>query len=251
MLFRSELGRVYHPTLAINAAPAQFAAALASVPLDGTRWAAGTQLSRAAYLEWSAAAPMPGPVHIGEIVRWLGDTLPDDAIITTGAGNFSAWVQRHFCFKRYATHLAPINGSMGYGFPAALAAKLAAPDRTVVSVCGDGDYLMTGQELATAVAQKAAFVTLVINNGMYGTIRAHQEREFPARVYATALHNPDFAAYARAFGAHGETVERTAGFAAAYARAVASGKPALIELRIDPEAISPSATITSLRNRSR
>ena len=242
----AELGRVYHPTLAINAAPTQFVAMLEAVKLDGVRWRAAAKQGHEDYLAWAAPAPMPGAVHLGEVVKWLDKTLSEDAIVTTGAGNFSAWVQRHFSYKRFRTQLGPVNGSMGYGLPAAIAAKLAEPQRTVISVCGDGDYLMTGQELATAMQFGAPVVALIVNNGLYGTIRMHQAREFPRRAYATQLRNPDFAAYARSFGAHGETVERTADFAAAYGRAVASGKPALIELRIDSDAISPTATLSAM-----
>src|SRR5437867_9757852 len=136
---------------------------------------------------------------------------------------------------------------MGYGYPAALAAKLALPERNVIALCGDGDFLMTGQEIATAVQYGAAFVALVVNNGLYGTIRMHQEREYPGRVFGTELRNPDFAAYARAFGAHGEVAERTEDFAPAFERARASGKPALLELRIDPHAITPDTTLSAIR----
>jgi acetolactate synthase-1/2/3 large subunit len=139
---------------------------------------------------------------------------------------------------------------MGYGFPAAIAAKLAAPEREVIAICGDGDFLMNGQELATVVQYGVSFVALVVNNGLYGTIRMHQEREYPGRVFGTDLRNPDFATYARAFGAHGETVERTEDFAAAFERARAARKPALIELRIDPEAITPATTLSAIREKA-
>ena len=194
--------------------------------------------------------PLPGKVQLAEVVRTVSKMLPEDAIVTNGAGNFAAFVHRFFEYKAYRTQLAPTSGSMGYGFPAALAAKLAAPQRPVLALCGDGDFLMTGQELATAVKYGAAFVTLVVNNGQYGTIRMHQEREYPARVYGTGLENPDFAAYARAFGAHGETVARTADFAPAFERAYASGKPALVELKIDPDAITPATTLSAIREKS-
>ncbi|MDQ8031427.1 MAG: thiamine pyrophosphate-binding protein [Bordetella sp.] len=237
-----ELGKVYLPELAINAGYPEFVEALVSTPLRAhPRWAAQTAAARADYTEWGRPRPMPGPVQYGEIVRWLSDHLPDDAVITTGAGNFTGWVHRHFACTGSRTQLAPTNGSMGYSFCSALAAKLTAPERTVVAVCGDGDFLMNGQEIATAVQHGAAFVAIVVNNGIYGSIRMHQERHYPGRVIGTALHNPDFAAYARAFGAHGETVQRTEDFAAAYERARSAGKPALVELRIDPEAIIPSS----------
>ena len=194
---------------------------------------------------------MPGALHYGRVVRWLSDTLPEDAIVSGGAGNFSSWLHRHFRYKGFRTQLGPTNGSMGYGLPAAVAAKLAAPTREVIAFCGDGDFLMNGQEFATAVQYGAPFVALVVNNGLYGTIRMHQEREYPGRVYGTALRNPDFAAYARAFGGHGETVERTEDFAPAYERAKASGKPAIIELRIDPDAITPATTLSAIREKAR
>ena len=192
---------------------------------------------------------MPGAVQYGEIVRWLSEQLPADAVLTTGAGNFTGWVHRHFACTGSRSLLGPTNGSMGYSYCAALAAKLIAPERTVVAVCGDGDFLMNGQEIATAMQYGAPFVAVVVNNGIYGSIRMHQERHYPGRVIGTALHNPDFAAYARAFGAHGETVERTEDFAPAYERACGSRKPALIELRIDPEAITPSTTLSAIRMR--
>jgi acetolactate synthase-1/2/3 large subunit len=242
-----ELGKVYLPELAINSGYPEFMEALAAMPLRANaQWARQTAAARADYAEWSIPVRMPGHVQYGEIVRWLSEQLPDDAVLTTGAGNFTGWVHRHFACKGSRTQLGPTNGSMGYSYCSALAAKLIAPERTVVAVCGDGDFLMNGQEIATAVQHGAAFVALVVNNGIYGSIRMHQERHYPGRVIGTALHNPDFAAYARAFGAHGETVEHTEEFASAYERAIASKKPALIELRIDPEAITPSMTLSGI-----
>jgi acetolactate synthase-1/2/3 large subunit len=184
------------------------------------------------------------------VIKWLSDRLPEDTIVAGGAGNFAGWLHRHFRYKGFRTQLGPTNGSMGYGFPAALGAKLAEPKRPVIAVCGDGDFLMNGQELATAVQYGANFVALVVNNGIYGTIRMHQEREYPGRVYGTDLRNPDFAAYARAFGAHGETVERTADFAPAFERAWSAGKPALIELKLDPDAITPATTLSAIREKA-
>ncbi|HEX2197064.1 MAG TPA: thiamine pyrophosphate-dependent enzyme, partial [Burkholderiales bacterium] len=163
---------------------------------------------------------------------------------------FAGWLHRHFRYKGFRTQLGPTNGSMGYGYPAAVAAKLAQPQRNVIAVCGDGDFLMNGQEIATAVQYGAAFVALVVNNGLYGTIRMHQEREYPGRVFGTDLRNPDFAAYARAFGGHGETVTRTGDFAPAFERAQASGKPALVELKIDPDAITPATTLSAIREKA-
>jgi acetolactate synthase-1/2/3 large subunit len=193
---------------------------------------------------------MPGKLQYGEVIKWLSANLPEDAIVAGGAGNFAGWLHRHFQYKGFRTQLGPTNGSMGYGYPAAVAAKLAAPNRTVLAVCGDGDFLMNGQELATAAQYGAHFVALVVNNGLYGTIRMHQEREYPGRVFGTGLQNPDFAAYARAFGGHGETVERTEDFAPAFERASRSGKPAIIELRIDPDAITPATTLSAVREKA-
>jgi acetolactate synthase I/II/III large subunit len=245
-----ELGRVYRPALAINSGMAQFLDAVSGFSFDKAEWRASTATARKEFLEWTEPRPMPGAVQYGEIIRWLSDHLPEDAIIAGGAGNFASWLHRHFRYKGFRTQLGPTNGSMGYGYPAAVAAKLAASGRTVFALCGDGDFLMNGQEIATAVQYGANFVAVVVNNGLYGTIRMHQEREYPGRVFGTALSNPDFAAYARAFGGHGETVERTADFAPAYERAVASGKPALIEVRIDPDAITPATTLSAIREKA-
>jgi acetolactate synthase-1/2/3 large subunit len=245
-----ELGSVYRPALAINSGYPQFVAALEATAIRNAGWAAETRALRESYLEWTKPQPMPGKLHYGEVIRWLSDRLPEDTIVAGGAGNFAGWLHRHFRYKGFRTQLGPTNGSMGYGFPAAVAAKLVHADRPVIAVCGDGDFLMNGQELATAVQYGAAFVALVVNNGLYGTIRMHQEREYPGRVYGTALRNPDFAAYARAFGAHGETVERTEDFAPAFERAQASGKPALVELKIDPDAITPATTLTAIREKA-
>jgi acetolactate synthase-1/2/3 large subunit len=202
------------------------------------------------YSAWHALREMPGALHYGEVVRWLSEQLPEDAIVTNGAGNFASWLHRHFAYKGFRTQLGPTSGSMGYGFPAAVGAKIAAPERTVVAFCGDGDFLMNGQEFATAVQYDAAVIVLVVNNGMYGTIRMHQEREYPERISGTQLVNPDFAAYAQVFGGHGEIVERTEQFAPAFERAVASGKPAILELRIDPDAITPSTTLSAIRQKA-
>jgi acetolactate synthase-1/2/3 large subunit len=240
-----ELGRVYRPALAINSGYPQFIDALTSISLKKRSTNAHEE-----YLAWSEPLPMLGKLQYGQVIRWLSDKLPEDAIIAGGAGNFAGWLHRHFRYKGFRTQLGSTNGSMGYGYPAAVAAKLAAPSRTVLGLCGDGDFLMNGQEIATAVQYGAAFVALVVNNGMYGTIRMHQEREYPGRVLGTELKNPDFAAYARAFGGHGETVEKTEDFAPAYARAAASGKPALIELRIDPDAITPALTLSAIREKA-
>ena len=242
-----ELGRVYQAALPINSGYPQFVEALSALRLDGGRWRERTRAARNEYEAWTEPQPIPGRLQYAEVIKWLDRELPEDAIVSGGAGNFSGWVHRYFRYKGFRTQLGATNGSMGYGLPGAVAAKLAAPERTVVAVCGDGDFLMNGQELATASQYGAAVIALVVNNGMYGTIRMHQEREYPERISGTELKNPDFAAYARAFGGHGELVEETAQFAPAFERARASGKPAIIELRIDPDAITTSTTLSKIR----
>jgi acetolactate synthase-1/2/3 large subunit len=245
-----DLGRVYQATLPIVSGMGKFVEALAKVKADASRWREWTKAARDDYLAWTQPQPIPGPLQYAEIVKWLDATLPEDVIMTGGAGNFSGWVHRYFAYRGFRTQLGPTNGSMGYGLPAAVAAKIIAPSRTVIAVCGDGDFLMNGQEFATAVQYDAPVIALVVNNGMYGTIRMHQEREYPSRVYGTELKNPDFAAYARAFGGHGELVETTDQFAPAFERASRSGKPAIIELRLDPEAITTSTTLSAIREKA-
>jgi acetolactate synthase I/II/III large subunit len=243
-----EVGRVYRPALGIVAGGPQTAAALRALePLDGSRWAERTAAARADYLDNLRHPPARGDVDLGEVMALLRDRLPDDAILTNGAGNFSIWAHRFYEFRRYRTCLAPTSGAMGYGVPAAVAAAAVRPGRPVVCIAGDGDFLMSGQELATAVQHELPIVVLVVDNGMYGTIRMHQEREFPGRVSGTELVNPDFAAYARSFGALGEAVERTGDFAHAFERALGAGRPALLSLRVEPEAITPRTTLTELR----
>jgi len=243
-----ELGRVYQPALAINATPRAFAAAAAALsPIANPPWANSTKQAHEDYLAYIKPTSLPGALNLGEVVRWLDANLPPDAIWTNGAGNFAGWVHRFHSYRQFGTQLAPTSGSMGYGFPSAVAAKLIYPERAVVAFCGDGDFLMTGQELATAAKHRLAFVTLIINNGMYGTIRMHQEMHYPGRVFGTELFNPDFAALAKAYGAFGETVTRTEDFPAAYARASAFAGPAVLELKTDPEAITSKQTIGQIR----
>ncbi|WP_420962671.1 thiamine pyrophosphate-binding protein [Brucella sp. IR073] len=246
-----ELGRVYRPALAINAAPDAFAeAADALPPLGPLPWSGEASAAHAAYLKWSTPPETgPGAVAMGPIMAWLEANLPEDAIMTNGAGNYATWLHRFHRFRRYGTQAAPTSGSMGYGLPAAVAAKALHPDRMVVCFAGDGCFLMNGQDFATAVQYGWPIIVLVINNGMYGTIRMHQEREYPGRVSGTRLGNPDFAALARAYGGHGETVERTEDFGPAFLRAKASGKPSIIEIRLDPEAITPAKTLTQIREK--
>ena len=247
-----ELGRVYHPHLAINAAPTAFAAALEGLaPPGDLRWAAETPRAHADFIDWTEKpTAVPGRVNLGEIIAGLRDQLPADAVICNGAGNFSIWVHRYTRYRRYGTQLAPISGSMGYGVPAAIGMKRLAPERTVVAFAGDGDFLMTGQEFATAVQYDLPVIVVVADNGMYGTIRMHQERHYPGRVVATGLKNPDFAAYARAFGGHGSTVEKTADFFPAFEAAQRSGKPAILHLKIDPEALTPAMSLTATREKA-
>ena len=240
-----ELGRVYRPALPILSGMEQFAAAVRDLRVE-PRWQESTRTARAEYEAWQQPGPMPGTLDLGACIAQLRERVPD-AIVTNGAGNFSAWVHRFWRYHDYPTQLAPTSGAMGYGVPAAVAAKLVRPKRTVVCFAGDGDFLMSGQELATAFQYEAPFVVLLVNNGMYGTIRMHQERNYPGRVVGTELVNPDFAAYARAFGAHGETVTETGQFADALERALTAGRPALLELQIDPDAINPRTTLTKLR----
>jgi acetolactate synthase-1/2/3 large subunit len=244
-----ELGRVYRPDLGINAAPTAFAAALEGLqPPNEIRWRAETKAAHDDYLAWTEQpTKVPGPVNFGEIMVWLRGQLPADSIITNGAGNFSTWMHRFYRFSKFATLLGPTSGSMGYGLPAAVGAKRLYPERTVVCVAGDGDFLMNGQEFATAVQYDLPIIVLLMDNGMYGTIRAHQEREFPSRVIGTFLRNPDFAAYAKAFGGFGATIEKTEDFAAAFKAAQASGKPAILHLKVDPQAISPATTLDAIR----
>ncbi|MFC6489178.1 thiamine pyrophosphate-binding protein [Nitratireductor sp. GCM10026969] len=245
----SELGRVYRPALAINATPAAFAAAFRDLnPEALPAWAEETERLHAAYLSWSTPPDSgPGPVKMGPVIAWLEENLPDDAILTNGAGNYATWVHRFHRFRGFASQAAPTSGSMGYGTPAAVAAKDLFPDRQVVAFAGDGCFLMNGQEFATAVQYDLPIIVVVVNNGTYGTIRMHQERHYPGRVSATDLKNPDFAALARAYGGHGETVEKTEDFAGAFERARESGNPAIIEVKLDPEAITPARTLTDIR----
>jgi acetolactate synthase-1/2/3 large subunit len=247
-----ELGRVFQPALAINAGPAEFARALETVePIPAPRWTASCDEAHRAYEAWRTPGPPRAALDLAHVVRFLDERLPDDAIVCNGAGNFATWLHRFFRYKRFGTQLAPTAGAMGYGFPAAIAAKLRFPERVVVAFSGDGDFLMTGSELATAVQYGANVVVLVVNNGMYGTIRMHQERAYPGRVVATDLTNPDFVAYARAFGAHGALAERIEDFPDAFEAALAAGKPSVIELRTDPEILTPRATVAGLRSAAR
>ena len=240
-----ELGRVYRAELPILSGMEEFAAAVRDLRVE-PRWHDWAAAARVDYEEWQQPGPMPGALDLSACMVQLRERVPD-AIVTNGAGNFSAWVHRFWRWREYPTQLAPTSGAMGYGVPAAVAAKAFAPDRTVICFAGDGDFLMSGQELATAAQYDLPIVVLLVNNGMYGTIRMHQERHYPGRVVGTELMNPDFAAYARAFGAHGETVTQTSEFAPALERSLAAGTSALIDLQIDPDAINPRITLSAIR----
>ena len=229
--------------------PAFAAAARALEPIAEPSWGAWTEEGRAAYLTWSTPQASSAAVDLGSVVAWLRERLDGEAVIAQGAGNYTGWVQRFYRFRRRGTQLAPKGGTMGYGVPAAIAAKLAHPDRTVVAFAGDGCFLMTGQELATAVQHDLAIVVIVVNNRMYGTVRMHQELAHPGRVVGTDLCNPDFATLARSFGAHGELVTTTAEFPTAFERALVCGGPALLELRTNRDAITTTTTIDRLRGR--
>ncbi len=242
-----EPGRVYHPDLAVTADAASFITALADLPAAGLGWTDWTRAARAGYDWWTTPLETPGAVKQEQIIDWLSANLPDDAILTNGAGNYAAWLHRYFVYKSYRTQLAPTSGSMGYGFPAAISASLEYPDRTVVCLAGDGCFQMTLNEMSTAVQHGAKPIVIVVNNGRYGTIRMHQEKHYPGRVSGTMLANPDFAALARAYGGHGETVTETGQFPAAFARAKDAGTVAVIELKVDPEALSTGMTLTGAR----
>jgi len=243
-----ELGRVYRPDVAINASQRSFLRAIAMMePVDGSARDDMIETAHANYIAFSTPVETPGDVKMAHVVAELREKLPDNAIVTNGAGNYAAFLHRFFRYREYRTELAPTSGSMGYGLPASVSAKLAHPDRPVVCLAGDGCFLMHGQEFATAVQYGANIITLVVNNGMFGTIRMHQERNYPGRVSGTELHNPDFAAYAKAFGGYGETVTRTEDFGPAFDRAVASGKPAILEIQVDPQALTPIKTLDQIR----
>jgi len=247
-----ELGRLYRPHLAIHAAPTTFAAAAEALqPTRSPAWRHQTAQAHADYLAWTEVpTPQPGAVNLGAIMVWLRENLPPDAIVCNGAGNYAAWIHRFYRFRRFATHIAPTAASMGYGMPSAVAMQRLHPQRPVVCLNGDGDFLMNGQEFATAIMYQLPIVVIIADNGIYGTIRMHQERDYPGRVSATSLTNPDFAAYARAFGGFGTTVERTADFGDAFQAARASRKPSIIHVKIDPEAITPGATLSKIREQA-
>jgi acetolactate synthase-1/2/3 large subunit len=243
-----ELGRVWTPLMSATADNSLAALALSSID-PGRSWADQGAAAHADYQAFSTPVPVTGAVNMSECMAHLGHALPADAIVTNGAGNFAAWLHRFYRHRSCRTQLAPTSGAMGYGFPAAIAAKSVHPDRTVVCIAGDGDYMMTSQELATAVQHGINVVTVVVDNGTYGTIRMHQETHYPGqqRVIATDLKNPDFVKYAEAFGAFGVRCERTEDFPAALQAALSAGRPAVVHLITSAEDIAPNRTITAMR----
>jgi len=246
-----ELGRVFRPSLAIQSGMPEFAAAVAKLqPAAAPRWARWRETARAEYEAGLVPGAAGGALELGRVMAWLRDRLPDDAIVTSDAGNFSGWPNRFLQYRRPGRQLGPTSGAMGYGVPAAVAAKLVHPDRLVVGFCGDGGFMMTGQELATSMLEGVGPIILLFNNAMYGTIRMHQERRFPGRVVGTALKNPDFLALARAYGAFGASVARTEDFAPAFEEAAAHNGAAVIELKMDPELITTRTTLSELRRQA-
>ncbi|SIT49637.1 Thiamine pyrophosphate-requiring enzyme [Paraburkholderia piptadeniae] len=247
-----ELGRVYAADLPIVSGMPEIASMLAALkPSAKLAWEGTAKEAHDAYLEWRKPRAIPGDVQLGEIMQQLREHLPKDAILTNGAGNYATWLHRHFAYRHFRSQLAPTSGAMGYGVPAAIAAKSMYPDRTVVAFAGDGCFMMSSSELATAMQYELPVIFIVVNNSHYGTIRMHQERHYPNRVHGTGLTNPDFAAFAKSFGAHGETVERTEDFMPAFRRAQESKRPAVIEIRMLQEASTPGATLEQIRAQGR
>lgn len=242
-----ELGKVYQPDLAINAGMAEFCSAARTMEPVAAAWRGEAAAAHAAYLAFSTPGDTAGGLDYARIVAWLSETLPDDAIVANGAGNYTVWIHRYFRYKRYGTQLAPQAGAMGYGVPAGVSAAIRHRDRVVVSISGDGCFQMNGQEIASAVQQRAKVIFIVVNNGIYGTIRMHQERHYPGRVSGTDLVNPDFAALARAHGIPGATVRRTEEFEPAFEAALAEDGPALIELVLPADTVLPTATLSEIR----
>ncbi len=245
-----ELGRVYQPDLAINATPQTIVPLLKDMVLSGSdKWAGRTAEARADFEAWTTPNENPGAVQVAKLYEHMREVLPEDSIFCNGAGNYAAWLHRFYRYRAFPTQLAPTSGAMGYGVPAAIAAKIVHPEKTVIACAGDGCFMMSAMELATAARYGANVIFLVFNNSMFGTIRMHQERDYPYRVSGTELTNPDFVAMAESFGLHASRVDSTDAFAPALEAARNAGKPALIEITIDPEAIGPTATLSGLRNK--
>jgi acetolactate synthase-1/2/3 large subunit len=243
-----EFSHAYRPDLAICADMTRFAAAAAALPAPKAA-RSGAAEAHTEWCDWNSPQPFDTRVDLGMCVAAMREVCPADTIICNGAGNFSGWWHRYWPYARYGTQLAPTAGAMGYGPPAAVAAALRHPDRCVVAVAGDGDFLMNGQEIATAMQYDANVLVIVVDNGVYGTIRMHQEREYPTRISGTTLANPDFAALARAYGGWAATVEATAEFKPALAEAMGRTGLRLLHLKTDAERISAGTTISALRNR--
>ena len=242
-----ELGRIYEGDLLINAGMPEFAAAARRLAPVTAAWANATNAARAEFEAWQQPVASPGQLNMSEVMAYLRGRLPPETIVTAGSGTYIVWVNRFYRYTGFRTQLGPTNGAMGYGVPSAVAAKLTHPERPVVSFSGDGCFLMNGQELATAATYGAKVLFIVVNNGIYGTIRVNQERRYPGRVIGTDLRNPDFATLARSYGMHGEIVATTAAFAPAFERAWNATTSALLELRVDPEAVSPRASLSAIR----
>jgi acetolactate synthase-1/2/3 large subunit len=239
---------VCKPALSITSSAEAFARALAALSPPAERpWSGWRQSLRHAFEASLAPVAMPGDVKLAEIAHFLSEALPENAVVTNGAGNYMTFLHRYFVYKGFPSQGGPASGYMGYALPAAIAAKLVCPDRPVVALAGDGCFQMTGQEIATAVQYEVPLVLLIANNGMHGTIRMHQERRYPGRVSGTSLVNPDFAALARSYGAYGETIARGADFEPAFRRALAADRLTLLDLKLDPEAITPVMTLSAIR----
>jgi len=244
----NEFCHVYQPRLAVLSSTENILDQLVGLSkLVNPEWSSQTSEGRQNYLNWITPKETPGPVKLEKIIKWLSNNLPEDSIVTNGAGNYAAFLHRYFAFKEYPTAIGPTSGSMGYGFPASIAAKLRFPDKTVICLAGDGCFQMTLNEMSTAAQNKLAIIVIVVNNGKYATIRMHQEKNYPGRVSGTELHNPDFAALAKAYGGFGIKVQKTEDFVAAYNEAVASGLLSVIELQIDDEVLSTSQTVSEVR----
>ncbi len=243
----SEIGRVYRPTLAVTANAGQFAMQLAAAaPKNSGQDASRVAAARSDYEHWQKPVETPGELKMEQVIAHLNEVLDDNAILTNGAGNYSAWLHRYYRYRGWRTQLAPTSGSMGYGLPAAIAAKLEYPDRDVICMAGDGCFQMVSQEFGTAIQYGANIIVLISNNGMYGTIRMHQQKRYPKRPSGTQLINPDFAALAEAYGGFGATVCTQADFVSALEQAKASNKPCILDMKVDPAALSPRAILETL-----
>lgn len=249
----NELNRVYQAQLAVNSTAEAWLQALNKADSINKNWQELSTTAHDDYLSWTDLSKnkSPGDLTMAHIMTLLREKLPKDAIMCNGAGNYATWLHRYYRFEQFGTQLAPTSGSMGYGLPAAVAAKQYAPDKPVICFAGDGCFLMHGQEFATAIQYDLPIVVLIFDNGMYGTIRMHQEKDYPNRVSGTYLKNPDFANYAKAFGGHGERVEKNEDFEAAFERAINSGKPAIVHCLLNPEAITPDRTLSQIRESSK